>query len=153
MFSRKEASALRQQFWTAFGMYMQPIPGAEGEKVNWVNYKTGEKDVSFRMQAESTGATIAIEVAHKDETLQALYFETFRQWKSLFEETLEEEWEWSPQVENEGGKIVSLIYTELPDANVFRRDDWPQLISFFKPRIIALDAFWSQVKYGFEALR
>jgi hypothetical protein len=31
-----------------------------------------------------------------------------------------------------------------------KRDDWPAIISFLKPRIIALDAFWSQAKYGFE---
>ncbi|RYZ23162.1 MAG: DUF4268 domain-containing protein, partial [Chitinophagaceae bacterium] len=36
---------------------------------------------------------------------------------------------------------------------IFRREDWPELISFFKPRIVALDAFWSEAKYFFEALR
>jgi hypothetical protein len=27
------------------------------------------------------------------------------------------------------------------------------LISFFKPRLVALDQFWSEVKHLFEALR
>ena len=49
MFSRQEASQLRKEFWTAFGTYMKPVPSAEGEKVNWLNYKTGEKDVFFKM--------------------------------------------------------------------------------------------------------
>jgi hypothetical protein len=28
--------------------------------------------------------------------------------------------------------------------------DWPAIISFLKPRIIALDEFWENVKPGFE---
>ncbi len=45
MFSKQEASQLRKDFWTAFGLYMRPIPSAEGDKINWINYKTGEKDI------------------------------------------------------------------------------------------------------------
>ncbi|MFC7667142.1 hypothetical protein ACFQT0_06705 [Hymenobacter humi] len=41
----------------------------------------------------------------------------------------------------------------LSPVNLFSRDDWPALISFFKPRIIALDAFWADAQYTFEALK
>jgi hypothetical protein len=41
----------------------------------------------------------------------------------------------------------------LEDVSVFRKEDWPQMISFFKPRLIALEAFWTQARYAFEALR
>lgn len=153
MYSKKEASEIRQQFWTAFGQYMQPVLNAEGEKVAWINYKTGEKDIYFRMRAEAKEATIAIEITHKDEGLQQLYYEQFLQFKTLLEAELGEEWNWVLFAQDEYDKTVSRIYTEMEDVNIFRREDWPRLISFFKPRIIALDAFWSNVKYGFEALR
>jgi len=45
---------------------------------------------------------------------------------------------------------VSTIRTTLPGVNIFKTDDWPRIISFFKPRIIALDAFWDLVRDGFE---
>ncbi len=32
-------------------------------------------------------------------------------------------------------------------------EQWHDLIAFFKPRIIALDAFWTDAKYSFDALR
>ena len=51
MFSKQESSQLKKEFWTAFGLYMKPVPFAEGEKNNWVNYKTGEKHLAFRMDA------------------------------------------------------------------------------------------------------
>ncbi|MDB5197244.1 MAG: hypothetical protein JWP88_1615 [Flaviaesturariibacter sp.] len=153
MYSKKEASEIRQQFWTAFGQYMQPVLNAEGEKAAWINYKTGEKDIYFRMQAEVKAATIAIELAHKDSGLQQLYFEQFLQFKALLHTELGEEWTWESGITDDYGRMISRIGTRLTGVSVYKREDWPKLISFFKPRIIALDAFWSQVKYGFEALR
>ena len=63
---------------------MSPVLLAEGEKVNWINYKTGEKNISFRMHAENKNAIIAIELNHKDKEIQQLYFEQFLQFKNLF---------------------------------------------------------------------
>ena len=153
MYTRQQASQLRQEFWTAFGQYMTPILSAEGEKVNWVNYKTGEKDIYFRMKADNKKATIAIEITHPDAGLQGLYFEQFLELKNILQNTLEEEWNWVLHTTDENGKVISRIYTELTPVNLFKKEDWPALISFFKPRIIALDSFWIVAKYGFEALR
>jgi hypothetical protein len=153
MYSRQHASELRQAFWTAFGKYMQPILSAEGEKVNWVNYKTGEKNIYFRMNATNRSSSIAIEITHADIELQQLYFEQFVQLKTLLHNTLNEEWKWQLHFVDENGKVISRIYKELNNVSLFNQNDWPALISFFKPRIIALDEFWSSAKYGFEALR
>ena len=53
----------------------------------------------------------------------------------------------------ENGKPVDKIFMEEKGLNILKKEDWPGLISFFKPRIIGLDEFWTNVKYGFEALR
>ncbi|TCJ13769.1 DUF4268 domain-containing protein [Flaviaesturariibacter flavus] len=153
MYSRKEASELRQAFWTAFGQYMGPVPGAEGEKVNWVNYKTGEKGIAFRMDADKRTASVGIVLSHKDAGLRQLYFEQFQQLKSAFDAAVGEEWDWLPEAYDDWGAPVSKITFSREGLNIFRKEDWPELISFFKTRIVALDAFWSEVKYFFEALR
>lgn len=153
MYSRQQASQLRQQFWTTFGQYMTPVLSAEGEKINWINYKTGEKDIYFKMQADNKTASIAIEITHKDAGIQQLYFEQFAELKKIIENLIEEEWIWQLHTTNEKGKLISRIYKEINNVNVFKKEEWPLLISFFKPRIIALDEFWSSAKYGFEALR
>jgi hypothetical protein len=153
MYSKQEASQLRQEFWTAFGQYMSPILSSEGEKTNWINYKTEEKDIYFRMNADNKKASIGIELTHKDEGIQALYFEQFQQLKNLLHDALQEEWTWLLHTYNEHGRHISRIYTEISGVSVFKREDWPQLISFFKPRIIALDEFWSTAKHAFEAMR
>lgn len=149
MFSKQEASHIRQEFWTAFGRYMQPVLSAEGEKLNWINYKTGAKNIFFRMHA-GKGASIAIELTHADETLRKSFFAKLVQLKPIFNATLNEEWNWNETVKDENGREVSRVYTELTGVNIFNRNDWPAFISFFKPRMIALDYFWSQVKHEFD---
>jgi hypothetical protein len=153
MYTREEASKLRQAFYTSFGQYMQPVPSAEGIKVNWLNYKTGLKDVYFRMQADNKAAEIAIVLAHKDIEIQQMFFEQFLQLKPVLEDYLQEEWNWQLHTSDENGKIISRICKEITGVNIFRQEDWPKLISFFKPRIIALDAFWADAKYSFDALK
>jgi hypothetical protein len=152
MFSKQEASRLRQEFWTVFGQYMSPVQTADQEKANWINYKTGVKDIFFRMHADQKQAWIAIEVAHKDDGLQQIYFEQLQQFRNLLRNTTGEEWHWQMHVLNEHGKKVSRAIRTIEGLNIYKKQDWPALISFFKPRLIALDSFWSDVKYAFELL-
>jgi hypothetical protein len=153
MYSKEQASKLRQAFWTTFGQYLAPYRSEEGLRVNWLNYNTRVKHVYFRMQADQKSGSIAIELTHPDEGIQELFFEQFLEFKTMLTNILEEEWEWSPKEKDEFGKTISRIYKEIKPANVFDQEEWPKLISFFKPRIIALDRFWSDAKYTFEELK
>jgi len=152
MYSKQEASKLREEFWTAFGQYMSPVLSAEQVKVNWINYKTGIRYIHFRLHADNKKARIAIEITHPDPLIREIFFDQFLQLKKLLHTHLAEEWIWISSQHNESGKQISVIYTELPHVNIFSKAQWPELISFFKPRIIALDEFWSSAKYAFEAL-
>jgi hypothetical protein len=153
MYSKEQASQIRQSFWTTFGQYISPQLSADGFKINWVNYKTGIKQVNFRMQAENRTASVAIEMSHHDAGIQELFFEQFKELKFVLADALQEEWQWELHTQDEYGKTISRIYKQLNNVSVFNRNDWPALISFFKPRIIALDEFWSTAKYSFDALK
>lgn len=150
MFTRQESALLKQRFWTSFGQYMAPVPGAGGGKVQWVNYKTGVKDIQFNMQADEDAATIAVIVSHANTLQRKKVFEQLLQWKPLLAAATGEEWKWEAETQNAQGRSISIIYRALRGVSIFRTDDWPAIISFFKPRIIALDVFWNEIKYGFE---
>ena len=150
MYSKKEASLLREQFWTAFGMYMAPIMNADGEKINWINYKTGQKNIRFVMEAGTTAAYIAIELAHKDAGMQQEYFKKLSSFKKAFKKIVSEDWQWELSAHLPDGQVVSRIFYQLNNVNLFDKNDWPALISFFKQRIIALDEFWSEYKFALE---
>lgn len=150
MYSKQETAQLRKKFWTQFGQYMRPLSGADAERINWLNYKTGIKYLYFRMDADNRQATIAIELRHPDTELQKDYFERFTALRKLFEQITGEKWKWESLTIDEDGKQVSRIGTTLKEVNVFDVADWPAIISFLKPRILALDTFWASVKEGFE---
>lgn len=152
MFSREEASKLRQQFWIKYGRYMKPILNAEGEEINWVNYKTGVKHIFFRLDAEQKFAKIAIEIAHPDAEVNAIIFEQLLAMKAVFADAVNEEWDWVAQATNGNGKSVARVELTLEKVSVFNQQQWPDIISFLKPRIIALDAFWCDVKPIFKDL-
>ena len=105
MYSKQEASFLNQKFWTSLGQYLAPIPSAEGEKINWINYKTGEKDIRFLMVAENDQAKISITFSHKDTDLQKIYVEKMLQLKNTLHQFL-------PQIQNQQPaslKIAALL--------------------------------------------
>jgi len=150
MYTRAETSKIKTEFWIAFGQYMKPVPNAQGRKINWPNYKTGVKDVYFRMKAERDFASIGIELGHHDPELQELFFDQFKELKNLLKSSLGEEWDWKLHGQNEFGQTISKIEKVLPNVNVLENTYWPEIIAFLKPRIIALDEFWDNVKPGFE---
>jgi hypothetical protein len=153
LYSKDEASQLKQTFWTTFGQYMVPCLSAEGLRVNWVNYKTGLKHVYFKMQAGKNAAVISIEITHPDAGIQELFFEQFTALKNIFNTYVDEPWDWELHKQDEYGKTISSISTQITGVSIFNKNDWPALISFFKPRIIALDEFWNVAKDAFDGLR
>ncbi len=153
MFKREEASRIRQEFWTTFGRYMSPVPSAEGMKINWINYRTSIKEVYFRMDVNQNSAMIYISMEHNDADIRQLYFQQFQEFKTLLHTELEEEWEWQALAYVKEDKEISRIYKQISGVSVFNKDHWPELISFFKPRMMALDRFWENAKYSFEALK
>jgi len=152
MYSKEEAARLRQQFWISFGQYMKPVPSASGSTVHWVNYKTGVKNIFFKMDVTNKQAIIAIQLTHSDPDIRHLIFEQFEEFKLMFTNAMSEEWDWAKDFTDDYGKTVSQIYTSLTAVSVFNQQHWPDLISFFKSRIIALDEFWDHVKPVFEDL-
>jgi hypothetical protein len=150
MYSRQETAYIKQSFWTSFGQYMKPVPFAGGEKNSWANYKTGIQHIYFRMAAEKDHASVAIELAHPSQEIRDSQYEQFRQFKTLLHTLSGQEWAWEKTAQDLNGRTISRIYQELNPVNVLNETDWPQIISFLKPRIIVLDAFWEEVKYGFE---
>ncbi len=149
MYSKEQASKLKTQFWTTFGQYMKPVPGASVLPVNWINYKTGIRYIHFKMDADNTKAVIAIEISHPKEEERLHYYHQFELLKKVLASTTTFNWQWQETLQTDH-KTISSISLQLDGVNILDQSAWPAIISFLKPRIIALDAFWDMVKDGFE---
>lgn len=140
MYTRQDWALQRQAFWTSFGRYVKPIPSASGEPVNWTNYKTGMPGLYVRMEAGRGDASIAFQYQAKDPESR-LAFQ--RKMELLLPEllALDPDWKWDPAAQTDSGPICQLQQL-LPNQDIFRQQDWPALISFFKTHLLQLDAFW-----------
>lgn len=153
LYSKDQASAIKQSFWTAFGQYMALQLSAEGMRINWINYKTGIKYLNFKLDASQKSGSIMIEISHPDLAIQELVFEQFLELKNILHAALDEEWSWELHVPDAYGKTVTQIVKRLDDVSVFKQEDWPTLITFLKPRLVALDEFWSDAQYSFDIFK
>jgi hypothetical protein len=152
MYTKAEASLVRQKFWTNFGKYLQPVPSVTSEKVNWINYKTGIKGISFKLDADNNKAIVAIEISLVDKNLQHQYFDIFASLKNRLRDIASQDWQMDKYFVSEYGKEASMVFVELSSINIYRESDWPTIIAFLKKHIIALDIFWNEYKVAFEII-
>lgn len=150
MYTRQEIAKHKQAFWTTFGKYIQPVLSANGEPVNWMNYKTGVNGIQFKMDGDQWESSVGIHLVHASLELQKETYEKLEGFKAMLEDILEEEWEWRLLKQDEYGKIKSTVATHLYDVNLYDRKNWPALITFFKSRIVKLDEWWVNAKPFFE---
>jgi hypothetical protein len=101
------------------------------------------------MEVDHLRAVIAIEISHLDETGRWQYYHQFTALKKLLETTTGYHWQWNETLQTDH-RIISSISQQLDAVSILKPSDWPAIISFLKPRIIALDQFWEMVKDGFE---
>lgn len=148
MYTREEASRIRQEFWSVFGQYMRPVPSASGEKVNWINYNTKRRTLRFRLDASNQGVWARIEISG-DEASRKNMFNVIR---SLGEDlSTELTPSWIQDVTSDG-KTISMVEWKNDQLNIFRKEDWPEMISFLKEKIIVLDRFWTLHKEVLETI-
>lgn len=123
-----------------------------GPKVKWLNYKTGVKDIYFRLSADKRSASVAIEIQHKDAGLRELFYEQFEELQLLIHSTTETEWIWEREYYNEAGVPMCRIWVELEGANIYEKDDWGKIFRFFKKHLVALDEVWGDAIEIFQDL-
>lgn len=152
MYTKEAAAALHSEFWTVFGKYMAPVLSHDGEKINWVNYKTGIKNIQFKMEATKETATIGIYISHKELSQRLVYYEQLLASKKILQSILGEQWNWRDLDYLASDNPYSSASTTIYDVNIYDKNTWPAIISFFKQRMILLDEWWSNAKYIFENL-
>lgn len=145
MYSKQEAAVIRHRFWTALGKYLAPIPFAGNEKQNWINYKTGIKNIFFKTFADNKKASACIELAMASEEQREKKFHLLLNLIKQSGSSLKD-WQTEKKSYNEQGKPVALIYMDLYPVNIYKEEDWPLVIGFLKEKMIAFDAFWTQYK-------
>ncbi|QTV05106.1 DUF4268 domain-containing protein [Faecalibacter bovis] len=153
MYSKEEAFQKKKDFWVSYGGYMKLQMNAEGERINWINYKTGVKGIYFRTNVDRKFAEVMIQVDHPDPDFRQMIWEQLEEYEIVLQGYLGEDWIWTAQDFDDDGKEISTIKIRLENVSIFRDTDWPTIITFLKERMINLDEFWCDHKESFEIFK
>ena len=93
-------------------------------------------------------AVIAIEISCPKEEERLHYYNQFVSLKKLLASITTFNWQWNETFQS-NHKTISSILKQIDNINILNQSDWPGIISFLKPHIIALDQFWNMVKDEF----
>jgi uncharacterized protein DUF4268 len=143
---------IKEEFWTTFGKYMALHLSASGQKINWINYKTGVKHVHFKIMTDDTAVSLIIELSNPDTFLRTRVYQQLVNDHALLEEYTGSNWQWHIDAGVRGRATVSQLKQKLDGVNVFRRSDWPAMISFLKPLLLGVDRFWNEQRDLYEFL-
>lgn len=150
MYGKAEKSNIKKEFWTSFGAYMKPILNADGENINWINYKTGIKNIYFRADVNNREVKLSVELKHTSKDMRDKVFAKLLTLKNIFEEHVFGDWAWLNDTYDEDGTAMSKIFIAKRGVSIYDKNDWPQIISFLKQHFISLDLFWCIVKPHFK---
>jgi hypothetical protein len=142
---------IREEFWTRFGQYLALQQSASGERVNWLNYKTGVRQIQLRIEVTDKSARIVILLSEPDLAKQTRLFNQFVADKASLDTCSETFWHLGSQTKK-AENAVCVLYQELEGVNINLRSDWPAIISFLKPLMICFDQFWTEQKELYQLI-
>ena len=151
MYSKEHKREIKTLFYTSFGKYMSKNNASTG-KIKWLNYPTQVKDIYFRISLETKYAEVYIDLQHQDQSLRNLFYDQFLELKTVFKNTLGQDWHWNREQENKYGKKCARITTTLQEVNLYNKDTWAETFQFFEKHLLNLDVFWSEFKDLFKDL-
>jgi len=152
MYGKEEAYELRKLFWTSFGKFMKKHRTVGEGKVNWMNYKTGIKDLYFRLEADKKTASIYVDLQMQDEDIREIYYSQFKEVKGVFESMTNTKWLWTENLINNYNVELSRISININNVNMYNKNSWDIIFKFYETHLLLLDEFWVEFKELFKQL-
>ena len=141
MWSKEEARNRNIRFYTNFGVYMKKHAGEYGEKIRWVNYRTGVNSIRFKIEAFKNTSRVCIDIVNKDEGVREIFFEQFEEFKTLLSNSMDK-LDWVKEYRVDTEIYITRIYAELKGPSINKESDWGEIYKFFEKNILALHEFW-----------
>ncbi len=154
MYSKKELSELKTDFWEGFSRFTSYYSIEIGEDIKWMYYKTRVSGLEFKFELEKKYCSVIIEVNGRDEVRLNNIYNDLISFKSLIISSVESEIIWEAKHEINDRKFVSRVYIEQHGLNYLNRMHWPELYRFMAKNMLELQLAMEDVleifvvKYG-----
>ena len=152
MLKKEELRQLRIDFWDEFEAFTRKKRTANNRKINWASYKSGIKDIYFRLDFNTTEAFLAIDLQMRDVGVRELVWDQFLETETLLKKHVGNELKlYHNFALDEGFEIHRLKWT-LPNVNLTNKKDYPKVVDFLFEKMNGLDRFWFEFSDLFNAL-
>jgi hypothetical protein len=141
MFSKEEKRNLNAQFFSKFVRHMSRHHSTGGGGGRWEAYKTGVKDLYFRLLTFPE-VGLAIDLQFKDAEIRALFYDQFIELRKLLENHVGAPAVFFEEFTLESGVVVSRIVWTLPNAYFYDEKQWDTILSWYEVKLLGLDEFW-----------
>lgn len=152
MFSKEENKQIKVDFYTQLGKKMKMNIPLSGEKVKWMNFRTGIKDIYIKVEITKRQAFALIEFKHQEDSIRELFYDQLEEFKVILNSTMPSEGVWFREFFNDYGDPYSKVEWVLEDVSIFKKETWETAHNFLSEHLIALDEFWADVKPVFKDL-
>tara|TARA_R110001632_G_scaffold1883_1_gene8400 strand:- start:73561 stop:73995 length:435 start_codon:yes stop_codon:yes gene_type:complete len=134
MFSKEEAAALRQEFWTSFG---KSFPR------KWLLYNTKIKGISFKFVADRKKAMVCLDIDHSEEISNEILYHQLLSLKAILTNEYFPDVIFDPSYELENGKIIHRIYINHTEKfSIYNKDTWRACYEFYMKTMPKFEQFF-----------
>lgn len=144
MYSKEERKAIKQSFWKGFKAEMNKYPSSSGKRINWLNYPTKLKILYVRCDVSDRKATFSIDIQVKDEDIEEIVWEQFKELKVVLENEIGSQGVWLENNRNTAGQSIKSIVWILEDVDLYKTSDKSKIYTFLKEKLVGFDAFYQE---------
>ena len=142
MFTKEEAKTLRVNFWKGFKHYC----AKNHIYRKWVLTGVKIKSVQLKFFVDERKALVLFQIDHKNTLRRYEIYECFLPYRKLFSEVCGEDLQWEVDYKGIDQQVVSAIYFELPDVNLYNTADWERIYAFFAKKMPLLEDLYYEYR-------
>jgi len=153
MFTKDEKKDLTKRFWQSLEEKLTTTGKMKGRNLDWMNYPNKINHLYFRMEANEELARFCIDIQFLDDGVREVFYEQFEEFKKRLTESMPYELFWLKNYEHSNGRVISRIYSELKDVDIYDEKQWKASQQFLHDAFITFDEFWEEFGEVFRSLK
>ena len=147
MYSKEEKKILVKDFWEMFAKRCESHPELKFRKKKWILHRTKIKGVALRFDVDREKAEVMIELSNKIEEKRLQAFEILERYKTIIESDFDNGLNWDFYFQREdSGQEVCRISARFENADLHRKNQWPDIFNFFIENMLKLETNFLSVR-------
>ncbi|HHT02949.1 MAG TPA: DUF4268 domain-containing protein [Bacteroidales bacterium] len=142
MFNREEKKEINTKFWAGFKTYCYN----KRIKRRWLMSRISIKSTQLKFYADHEKALVLFQIDNKSEEKRKEIYSYFYAFRKLWDKEAGEGLVWAENYDEIEQKTLSAIYFELKGVNMYKKEDYEKIYSFFASKMIILEDIYLEYK-------